>query len=210
MSQQFRLTWNNTNVAASSNSINQRALYRYKSIGGAFLSDGFTPANDLATSANTTISKALDDNKVIQFEVETICTVNGPAINDNGIVEAIGFSCIAPVITKDYVSSNISIDITGLDITKARFTLRKASDNTLIYQIIVNPIGTTISTNAVGLSSSTNYYWQIELYANVNNIEVISSDSNYLGTPCSPYPFITDAPPYCAPITSMTISSIGS
>lgn len=208
MSQQFKLDWLNSKVAASSNSISQRALYRYKAIGGAFISTGFTPANDLATSANTVDSPVLDDNKIVQFEVETICTLNGPALNDNGIQEAIGFACLIPTIAKTDTTSDISIDVTGLDITKARFTLRKSSDNSLVgSSITATPIANSISGSATGLTPSTNYYWQIELYSTVNTIEVISSDVEYLGAPCSPYPVVTDAPAVCPPVTAATISS---
>jgi len=209
MSQQFNLLWINTKVQASSNSISQRALYRYKAVGGAFISTGFTPSNDLATSASTTVSPVLDSNKVVQFEVETICTINGPAINDNGIQEAIGFVCLTPTIVKTDTTSSISIDVTGLDITKARFTLRKSSDNTVLgTPIISNVASNTIFGSITGLVASTNYYWQIELYATVNTLEVISSGTDFLGAPCSPYPFTTNAPAVCPPITAATISSI--
>jgi hypothetical protein len=209
MAQQFTLSWSNTALEASSNSLNQRALYRYRTVGGAFISTGFTPANDMATSVNSATSPSLDDNKVVQFEVETICTINGPAINDNGIQEVIGFACITPTITETDTTSGVSINVTGLDIIQARFTLRKSTDNTIVGSPIVASVsGTTISTSVTGLTASTNYYWQVELYAIVNGVTVISSSSDYLGAPCSPYTFTTSAPAVCAPVTAAAVSSI--
>jgi len=59
-----------------------------------------------------------------------------------------------------------------------------------------------------GLTENTNYYLQIELYATVNTVEVISSGGAYLGIPCSPYPFTTNPLPVCASVTSISVDSI--
>lgn len=207
---QFTLNWDNTAVLAHPNSTGQRASYRQKSVGGAWITVGFTPTNDLPKTATTTDSpNSLLTNVVYEFKIESLCTVGGPTINDNGIREAIEFACITPVTGVTETTSTITLDVTGLDITKARFTLRKASDNTIVYgPTTVNRIGDSIMLQAVGLTGSTNYYWQVELYATVNLIEVISSQVNYLGVVCSPYPITTDAPAICDPITSLSVSSI--
>lgn len=209
MSCQFTLIWDNSAVLASSNATGQRALYRYKTVGGAFISIGFTPTNDLAKSVSTVDSPVLDDNKVIQFETASLCTSGGPTPNDNGIQEVIEFAAITPVITKDDVSSTITLITTGLDITKAKFTLRKSSDNTIVgTPVVVNVVSSSAATISTGLVYSTNYYWQVELYAIVNSVEVISSNFSYIGSAFSPYPFTTNAPAVCNPVTSVTVTSI--
>jgi hypothetical protein len=205
---QFVLTWDNTAVLANSNATAQRALYRVKSVGGAFSSTGFTPTNDLAKSATTSTSPVLSSNIVYEFKVQAICTENGPTDNDNGIVEKISFQCIVPDTEVTATTSNISIDVTGLDITKAKFTLKKSSDNSVVYTGTINRVGDSVSTTATGLTGSTNYYWQVELYATVNSIDVVSSGGSFLGAACGPYPITTSAPPVCNPVTSVDVSSI--
>lgn len=201
---QFTLRWDNTDVNASTNSINQKLQYRYKSVGGLFIDSTI-----IDKTVNTVDSPILNDNKIIEFKVQCLCTANGPTDNDNGIIENIGFVCINPTITKTDIQSTITLDVTGLDITKARFTLKKSSDNSLIgLPVIVDKVGTTIATTQTGLVTATNYYWQIELYANINNTEVKSSDLGFLEIPCSPYPFITNNPPTCSPVTAITVASI--
>jgi len=209
MSQQYTLNWVNTSVVANPNSTGQRTLYRYRLVGGTYISTGFTPSNDLPTSAITSDSPVLDDNKVVQFIVDTVCSIGGPIPNDNGVVEVIGFACIAPVITEDYLSSQATINVTGLDITKARFTLRRASDNVIMGVPVVAVVAFNACTASIsGLAANTNYYWQVELYAIVNSVEVISSDPAYLGSVCSPYPFTTVVAPTCNPVASAGVASI--
>lgn len=209
MAQQFTLQWNNASVLANPNATAQTALYRQKSVGGAFISVGFTPTNPLAKTVNTVDSpNTLLDNVVYEFKVQSVCTLNGPVDNDNGVREIIGFACITPTVTKGETQGTISLSVAGTDITKARVTLRRSSDNSQVSQNIVNAVGNTISFTQTGLTAGTNYYWQVELYATINGVEVISSDSNYLGSPCSPYAFATDALAVCDPVTSLTVDSI--
>jgi len=199
---QFTLIWNSDSLATNANATSQNALYRYRLVGGSYISAGFTPSNPLGISATTSDSPVLDTNKVIQFKVQAICTANGPTDNDNGVVEVIEFAAIVPTITKDTDSSDIVLNVTGFDITKAKFTLRKASDNSIVgTPTIVNKSGSSISFSQSSLSYSTNYYWQVELYATVNSIDTVSEVF-------SPYPFTTDAPAVCDPVTAMTITSI--
>lgn len=210
MAAQFTLNWDNTAVLAHPNSTGQRVSYRQKSVGGAWITAGFTPANDLATNVNSADTpNSLLDNVVYEFKVENLCSEGGPTINDNGVREAIEFACITPDTDQDFESASISINLTGTDITKVRFTLKRASDNTIIAgPTVVNRVANAASFNVTGLVPETNYYWQVELYANVNNIEVISSQVAYLGQPCSPYPFTTDENPVCNPVTSLDVSSV--
>lgn len=209
MAQQFTLLWNNSSVLANPNATAQTALYRQKSVGGAFISTGFTPSNPLAKSVNTVDSpNTLLDNVVYEFKVQAVCTLNGPSDNDNGVREIIGFACITPTLSQEETEATISLDVSGTDIVKARFTLRRSSDNTQVAQSVVNAVGSTISLTETGLTAGTNYYWQVELYATINGVEVISSSSDYLGSPCSPYAFATDALAVCDPVTSLTVDSI--
>ena len=206
---QFTLKWINDDIVGNTNSTNQNALYRYRLVGGNFISAGFNPANPLANNINQTDSPILDNNKVIQFQIEVDCTLSGPSYNDDGIKEDIEFAEIIPTITKTENSSSITVDVTNTDITKAKFTLRKAADNSIVGNpTIVNKVGSTISYSQSSLDFNTNYFWQIEFYAIINNIEVYSSSPNYKGTSFSPYPFKTDVPSICDPVTSLTVSSI--
>lgn len=205
---QFTLIWNNIALLSSPNALTQAAEYRYRLVGGAYIATGFSPDNPLANSVSTTDSPTLDDNKVVQFKIQTLCTAGGPTDNDNGVQEGINFIEIIPTITKTTTTANISINATGTDITKARFTLRKSSDNSIVDQTIVNNISNTLVRPVTGLTYSTNYYWEVEFYANVNSVEVISSSSIYNGTAFSPYPFTTNAPAVCDPVTSVIVSSV--
>lgn len=199
---QFTLIWNSIDLQTSTNSLAQRVLYRYKTVGGGFISTGFSLPNDLAITINTVESPILDNNKVIEFKVQNICTENGPTDNDNGIQEVIALVCLVPVLTKTTTTGTISIDLTGLDIIKVKFTLKKASDNTIVgTPIIVNKTSNSAGTSATGLTSNTNYYWQTQLYSVVNNVEVISEV-------CSPHSFTTDPIAVCDPITAITVTSI--
>lgn len=207
---QFNLVWDESNVAVNPNALSQRASYRYKAVGGSWITAGFTPINDLDITDNNVLAPVLDNNKVVELKVECICTVNGPTINDNGVREGIGFSCITPNVSVfTSTQGTITIDLTSTDITKVRFTLKKSSDNsTVMVPTEVNRVGNSATITKTGLTASTSYYWQVELYANINLFEVKSSDLGYLGTPCSPYPFTTSAAPVCDPITAITVSSI--
>lgn len=206
---QFTLVWDNTDVLASSNSTGQTVSYRYKTIGGAFDTTGFTPSNILNTDAITAISPNLDNNKVVQFKVACDCTSNGPTNNDNGLQEAIAFACIAPNITPTGTGATIIINVVDTDITKARFTVKNSGDNTIVMAAsVVDRDHDYITKIVSGLEEGTSYYVQIELYAIVDNTEVISSSSNYLGEICSPYPFSTDATPACDSVTSVDVSSV--
>lgn len=194
---QFTLTWDNSNVLADSNVVSQKLFYRYKTIGGAFIAGA-----DLSKDTKSVDSPILSDNRVIEFIIQCSCNENGPSDNDNGIQEAIQFTCIVPNIVKTHNQSTATLNLTGLDITKVKFTLKKSTDNTIVgTPVIVNVINNGASITNTGLVEVTNYYYQIELYANVSNIEVKSSV-------CSPYPFQTNVLPACDPITFLTVTSI--
>lgn len=205
---QFNLNWFNTAVIISPNALFQRALYRQKSIGGSFISIGFTPSNDLPKTASATISPNLAANVIWQFEVEAICTVGGPTINENGVQEKIAFACLTPSLSQTATTATIVLNITGLDITKARFILHKDSDDSVVSgPTIVNPSGSAISLNVTGLTAETVYYWEVELYSTTNGVEVISSTLDQLGSSCQSMTFETDED-VCNPITSLNVSSI--
>lgn len=205
---QFTLNWDNTAALANANAIAQRASYRRRSTMGAFITSGFTPNNDLPKSAVTTQSPVLVDNVVYQFKVETLCTVNGPTINDNGIQEQMKFACITPEIVESDTTSAISIDVTNTDITKARFRLKKTSDNSTIFgPSIVNTVANTVSITATGLTASTAYYWQVEFYATVNGVEVISSAVGYLNSVCGNYASTTTSLLSCSAPEDLVVTN---
>jgi hypothetical protein len=195
---QFTLNWDNSAVLASANSTGQRASYRQKSVGGAFNTGGFAPANDLLTSASTVLSPVVLNNVVYEFIIENLCSSGGPTLIDNGIQEQIAFSCIGLNVVKDHESSTATIDLTNTDITKVRFILRKSSDNTIVYgpnDIVRISGANSISVTATGLTASTTYYWQVILFAVVNGVEVNSSMPAYINDVCGPTLVTTDASP---------------
>ncbi len=206
---QFTLTWDNTEALANANAINQRASYRLKTVGGAWVTTGFTPANDMAVAETTTdTANSLTNNKVYEFMIETLCASGGPTPGDNGIQEDITFSCIVPTLTKTHNSAKAVVDLTGTDVSKVRFTLKRTTDNVVMGTALVLNVANSAELNVTGLAASTNYYWEIELLANVNNIEVSSLAVAYLGAVCGSYPTVTDANPVCDPTTSLTVTSI--
>lgn len=208
---QFRLNWNNIILISNPNVIGQRASYRQKSLGGSFITTGFTPANDLSTTIDTVDSANIAVNKVWEFKIESICTIGGPIINTNGLQEKLKFACITPVITHTANSSNITLNVTGLDITKAQFILKKVSDNSIIYgPVTINRVGNSISAVATGLIGSTAYYWETVLFATVSGIEIDSVSASTpigIGTACISTNFTTEAS-ICLPVTGVDVSSI--
>lgn len=194
---QFRLNWDSTEVAANPNDQNQIASYRRKSTGGSWITAGFTPTNPLAENAVTALTpNSLLANVVYELRVEANCEENGPQANDNGIQEQIVFNCIIPDITNGDDTSTIVVDLTGNDITKVRFVLRKSSDNSVAYgPVTANRLSNAAQAIAIGLTPSTNYYWQTIFYANINGVEVLSSNPEYLNTVCGPYLISTEALP---------------
>lgn len=198
---QFRLTWDNSAVLSNPNATGQRTNYRKKSTGGAFITTGFTPANDLPKTATTADSPVLLDNTIYEFKVQSLCSVSGPTDNDNGIQEELHFVAINPTLTKTQTTATASISVTELDITKARMTLKKTSDNSVAGTQSPVPSAGVISATISGLTANTAYYFQIELYTNLNNVETISSVYG-------PYPVTTDPVPTCAAVTGVNVDSI--
>jgi hypothetical protein len=207
---QFTLNWDNTALLAEPNVIAQRALYRRKSTAGTFISAGFTPVNDLPVSATTTASPVLLDNVIYEFKIQTLCTVNGPTTNNNGVIEQIKFTCITPEIVSDATTTQINVICTDLDITKIRFTLRRLSDDVIVYgPVLALPAaGNVYSAIATGLVASTDYYWQYEMYSTINGVEVISSSVSYLNAVCGDYPISTTAVSSCTAPEDLEVTNV--
>lgn len=206
---QFKLTWDNTAVVANSNATGQRVGYRQKSVGGIFNTTGFTPTNDLAKAAVTTDSPILLDNIVYEFRVQTICTQNGPTNNDNGVQEGLIFGCLGSNPNQTHEQATILVSLVNTDITKARITLKRSADNSVVSgPITISRINDAITQTVFDLIPDTNYYWQLEYAAIVNSIEVWSSDLAQLGAPCPPVQFKTNPNPVCTPVTSLTATTI--
>lgn len=175
----LHLNWT-PNVNA--NTISQRASKRIKSVGGAYSTVGFSPANDLTTAANTTVP-VVNLNTVYEFKVATICTVGGPA--ETSVVENIQFSCIAPSLSADSESVTVTLNVAGTDLTKALFTLRKIDDDSIAGgpTLAMRSVN-TISITFTGLYPNTEYYVQYAMYATVSGGDADSSSASYLNTLC--------------------------
>lgn len=179
------LSWDNTVLLANANVLAVRAYWRLKTVGGAFNTTGFSPANDMNKSIVTTsfTVSSSNVNKVFEFKISSICSEGGPT--DNGLVEGIVFSCIVPSLVSYTNRVDVDINFTGTDITKVRYTLKKQSDNSIVGgPIIVNVVANNAPHSFTGLIANTGYYLEVELYATVNGTEVISSAANYLNAVC--------------------------
>ncbi len=193
---QFTPTWFNNAVIISANALNQIISYRQKSVGDPWITLGFTPANPLPIWASSATSPILPDNKIFEFKVEAICTVGGPTINTNGIQEAIDFACIVPDLDTTNTTATITVDLTGTDITKVNFVLKKTSDNSIAMgATTVNRSGNSATISAPSLLPGTSYYWQTFYYSTIliNSVptQVVSTDAIYIGTTCGNYTTVT-------------------
>lgn len=201
---QFNLNWFAAPVMVNPNATGQRASYRQKSVGGVFITTGFTPANPLAKTTEQVLSPNLGTNIVWEFQVEALCTEGGPTANDNGIQEVIRFSCITPSLSWDTEDATIQLNVSGTDITKAQFTLFKDSDDTIASgPVTINRAGTIIQYQALGLTPNTTYYWTVVLFATVNGVEISSMAVSQLGAACQSVDFTTDLD-VCLPVTAIT------
>jgi hypothetical protein len=204
----FNLNWFNAAVLVNPNSVSQRVSYRQKSVGGVFSTTGFTPANDLPKTASSATSPVLAENKIWQFRVQCICTVGGPTSNDNGDIEGFKFICITPTLSQTTTTATITLNVLGLDITKARFTLHLESDDSVVSgPTVVNVAANSITYTATGLTPGTTYYWETELYTTLNGVEIISSDADQLNTSCMSIDFLTTED-ICVPCTAITATAI--
>lgn len=206
---QINLTWFNTAVIVNPNVTGQRVSHRQKSVGGAFITTGYTPANDLPKTASASQSPVLADNRVWEFKVEAICTEGGPTINDNGLQEALKFACLTPVVSAITASSaTITLNVTGLDITQATFIIHLASDDTVVAgPTTVARVGNSITYNATGLDDDEDYYIETILYAIVNGSQIQSNDADQLDDSCISADFST-IPAICAPCTDIDATVI--
>lgn len=206
---QFNLSWFNTAVIINPNSIGQRVSHRGKTAGGAFVTTGYTPANDLPKTASASQSPVLGDNKVWEFKVECLCDEGGPIPNDNGNIEGLKFACLEPVISNiETDSATIALNVLNTDITSATFILhRNADDVVAAGPTTIARVGNSITWNVTGLDAETEYYVETILYAIVNGSQIASNDADQLNASCISEDFITLAD-VCAPVTAADITSI--
>lgn len=206
---QFTLNWYNTAVIINPNAIGQRVSHRQKSLGGIYSSVGYSPANDLPKTANTSVSPVLADNKVWEFKVECICTVGGPTPNDNGNIEGLKFACLEPVVSNiDTDSATIALNVLNTDVTSATFILHKSADDVVVAgPTTIARVGNSITWNVTGLDAETEYYVETILYAIVNGAQIASNDANQLNASCISEDFVTPAD-VCAPVTAADVTSI--
>lgn len=192
----------------SGGSLNSTGQIAKKRIKGASVWDttGFSPINTLSSTATTTMAN-VDLNNVYEFQIDNQCVIGG--IGSSNIYEGIVFNCTTSNAETDIDMSTINVN-TGfslpLSITKIRFTLKKTSDNSVVYgPAIVNVIAGGASTTATGLLSATDYYWTYDLYAVVNGVEVNSSQSPYNQT-CT-LNITTSDVPLCPQVTDLVASN---
>lgn len=192
--------WDNAAVLASINTTAQRASKRLKSVGGAYDTLGFTPTNDMAKAVNAA-SVVVIDNNIYEIILQAICVNGGPVDNGNGPKEGIIFACILPTFSTTHNSVDVILNLINTDIHKIRVKLRKQSDNSLVGTFIASRSVNTATATFAGLPASTAYWVEIEFYAIVNGVEVISSDVFYLNAVCGSnipaYQVTTAAPPVC-------------
>ena len=179
------LEWDNTAVNASGNALNQRLSWRQKTVGGSFFTSGTTPANDMAKTVNSASHDTAVVNKIYEYKVEALCTIGGPTPNSNGIQEGIAFECL-PLSTLTSTIDSVTVDtnLTGTDITKVRYTLRKQSDNSLVSTSLVTVAANAAPNTFSGLDLTTDYYVQVSYLTIVNAVEVESSNAEYLAVSC--------------------------
>jgi hypothetical protein len=182
----LQLKWLGGSSFGNPNIISHRMSRRIKTVGGLWITLGFTPANDLAVVAGVMGAVAtVTDNKVYEAKVESICITGGPTINVNGIQEQIAFACIPPSLSSSSSAVSVLINLASTDITKARLVLRRQSDNFIVGgPVIVNNVADAITYSFTGLSSITGYYLTVELYATVGGIDTISSSLEHLQDVC--------------------------
>lgn len=200
------LKWDN--ALATINNIARRASKRIKTVGGTWITTGFTPANDFSPTIFQ-VRATVNPNKVYEFKVENICITGGPTINDNGVQENIKFECIIPDLGADTSSISVNINLASTDITKVRLVLKQQSDNLIVGgPIIVNNVADAATYTFTGLTVNTGYYVTVELYATVNGVDVISSDVAYIGSVCggntSGYQISTDST--CTTVNLQSVS----
>lgn len=183
------------------NTINQRTYYRQKNTGGSFLTNNFTPPNDLTTSATTSTFTAATLNTIYEFQVANICSVSGPTFNSNGIKEGIVFGCITPTETHTDTSAIVSVASIPSDITKIRFSLSNGGVEVGTFQDILVSAGNA-SRTFTGLSSSTTYTAKIQLITILNGIETVS---NF--TTCQ-VGITTNAPASCIAPTNLSAQCV--
>lgn len=175
--------WDNTAVSGNPNALNQRVSKRVQG-DIPWVTTGFTPANDLATSANSTVATVVVNN-VYQFKVEALCSEGGPTPNDDGVKEGIVFECIVPTLEAEPTEVAVSFSLAATSITKAILTLKKQSDDSIVGgPVTKNRVADAINHTFTGLTQLEDYYLEVQLIATVDGVEVNSSDEEYLNAVC--------------------------
>lgn len=181
----FHCSWDNTTIANNSNVIYQRLSWREKSVGGAFNTTSIIPTNDLDKTVSSVDFVSASYNKVYEFILEVFCSLGGSTQNSNGIVEKISFGCILPQTVGILdTTASLNFNLSNTDITKIRLVLKLQSNNSIVSSATISRSGDTLSHTFTGLTPSTDYYFELEFYAVVNGVEVISSSPSFLGSVC--------------------------
>jgi hypothetical protein len=191
----INLAWNNSDVTAAAGVTAVRLSKRIKAIGGVWDTSGFTPSNDIDKTLAAAVS-AVTNNRVYEYKLESVCSGGDLVPNLNGVIEQIFFACVNPSIAKTHNSAYVTVALGSTDITKIRVTLKKESDDTTVQTITTFKIGSNAIAHFSSLTPSTAYYVQIELFANVGGVEVVSSGTGYIEAVCggtAAFDFTTEA-----------------
>lgn len=166
----FTLQWT---PIITPNVTGQRAYFRQKSVGGSYLTLGFTPSNDLSTGTNSTVRPGLLDNTIYEFQVANLCIDGGPTFNANGPVELIAFTC-ASGFSFTPQQNNIFVQLTGIpaDINQVRFEL---TGQVPVTQNVA--AGGTITHNFAGLTEDTEYTLNVFYGALVNGVQTFDTSA---------------------------------
>lgn len=168
----FTLNWTPNIIG---NVTGQRVYRRQKSIGGSFLTTGFTPSNDLSTSANTATIGSMVNNVIYEFQVANLCTTGGPTFHDT-IQEGIKFTCLGLSIspgTDPTTQINVESNTSGTDIQTITVNIIETISGNLIETKTLAATGSTTMTFS-GLQSNMSYSFTYSYTATINGVSVSS------------------------------------
>ena len=174
---EFDLTWTPTGGTTTSQ------IAKYRALGSSnWITNNFTPANNLSDVATTTTAKNLNTNTVYQFQVDSNCP--GDVSNSN-IYEAVIFECQTTTLTQTSPTAShwdIRASQNPLTVDTVEYRLKNPSN------AVVENISATGSNPVVLFSTvATNGTWKVEwrYVTLVNGVTVYSTDADQLNAWCS-------------------------
>lgn len=165
----FNISWT---AGVTSNTTAQRVYYRQKSIGGAYITTGFIPPNDLPINATSTTINNLSFNRVYEFLVANICSESEQPIY-SAKVEKINFECLGVYDIQSETYSIIFyaiINTANVDINKVKLSISGFPDKTFDVVNGSNPLIFD------GLTPDTAYVLQVRYGAIVNGVQIYDTN----------------------------------